>query len=767
MLSRYASKHSPASIPVVEESTPEAAGGRHVQPLADPALASPTLASPALANPTLANPTLASPTLARSNPPYEAFVNKEYMLWKRVAAGRRRLPGSSPGSTRRPRLEACRATARPGAGNSLEIIYEEAVADSIRNIAGISVTGFLRDEYRHVPGFRVAKFRYNARTQKLHAVLGCDNVKALCAAQVRDRLKTKLNEFPEVYQSALKIYLRITPNPHNDKTGGKPGSEKTANPLLEETRKQLLETLVERFCHTTLNPGRPDGGNGDSRDMPMKELVRIRLDVDGDTLICNFSPRRLFTGHQRCQIDLLVGKLKAGIAAAVEPVLAANPSLKLKVKLNGIGPAVVQLAGHSTGDMYSVAASLLLSPARSVMVSCQDPGYTHPRPARDANLKAYDRSDTISQFIRQTLPENEGWRVMRAPVRGMKESSEQERLRRMAPGIPVSLQQNMAQVAQAWSPGYCARLRLQWGVRQGGNDPEQPYDKPLARWLSLHGLGKDDLAGKKIIVLWSRFSGKKGDLHPEHDTSFLGMRQLAGLARQLADVVIITGDKPLTEGLEGRQLRRRKNKYKGLESQCGVPAAATRGKVADLTEFWREQTTGTWSAQGNHAQQFRLYDYLHRVGEVKHLGMRSGVLLAMALLGYNTYYMEEQDSVGSKRMARFERRLSSLSLIRIQAPPTRTGKAIKDLLHKHWDSLSRTSGRCLSELAGAGTSPSYLSNIKYTPAAAARGLRLELVDPKAGQFAERSDLKEKPDVSGYTRGFTKSDLASINRFLMW
>ena len=221
------------------------------------------------------------------------------------------------------------------------------------------------------------------------------------------------------------------------------------------------------------------------------------------------------------------------------------------------------------------------------------------------------------------------------------------------------------------------------------------------------------------------------------------MRQLVNMAREQADVIIITGDKPLTDGLEGEELIRRKNKYTDMETTGGTSVSETACRVLDLTEFWSEPTTQTWCMKGNRAQQFRLYDYLHRIGKVKHLGMRSGILLATALLGYDTCYMEEPDSVGSKRMRRFEQKLSNLSLIRIGTPPTRTGKAIKEHLYKHWSTLARTAGKATSELAGSGTSPSYLSNIKYTTTAQNRGLRLEIIEVQGRSVCRKKRSESK------------------------
>ena len=616
------------------------------------------------------------------------------------------------------------------------------------------------------PGFRVIKTTYVARTYTLHAVIGVDNVRMLGESQIREKLEIMLRQFTGADHSGFNIKVRIAHNPTKDTKDVNRTSPGTANPILEDEKKRLQESLIEPFCKNTVNVG-SYFGTGLNPNIPLMELVRIKLRVDRDTLHCDFVPERQLSGETRRQPELQIGKLKAEIAAAIEPLLASNPALGFKAKFNGIGPYVVQLAGHATGDMYNVAASLLLNPTRSVMISRLDPDFHHPDPARDANMKVYDQSETISAFLRHVLPENEHWRISGIPVHGMKDNAERERLKRLSPGIPVGLEKSMAQVAHVWGPEYCTRLCRQWGLRPGGDDRAQPYDKEIGLWLQLRGLPHNDLESKRIIVLWSRFSGKKGDLHPEHDTSFRGMRQLVEMARDLADVVIITGDKPLTDDLEGRQLVRRKNKYKQLETQGDASVSGAPDKVRDLTEFWNERTAETWCMPGNRAQQFRLYDYLHRIGEVKHLGMRSGILLAAALLGYDTYYMEEPHSVGSKRMGKFAQKLDNLSLIRIETPPTRTGKAIKGQLHKHWSSLSGTIGKPTGELAGSGTSPSYLSNIKYTATARSRGLRLEIIDPRVGQHVERSDLKEKPDVTGFIKGFTKSELEGVKKHLAW
>ncbi|MEJ8547411.1 hypothetical protein [Brevibacillus borstelensis] len=137
------------------------------------------------------------------------------------------------------------------------------------------------------------------------------------------------------------------------------------------------------------------------------------------------------------------------------------------------------------------------------------------------------------------------------------------------------------------------------------------------------------------IVLWSRFSGKKGGPHAQHDTSFTGMRQMAELAKSIGSAVIITGDKPLKDG-----------KIDELISETGA---------YDLTEFWNDPLWQKLFPDGKRSDQFLLFHYLHENGSLKHLGFRSGNLEAYALLGHTVRYMEEEGNQQAGRMAKWER----------------------------------------------------------------------------------------------------------------
>ena len=741
MLSIHARKYSPVLAAVDENRPLENTGETHTGPVQS---------SPA----------------GTHGPPHAAFIENEYRRWQAVIRDQYEPPGirSRQNKKYRQRLRETVTAPEPVRNPDRSGTGAYGAAENFRKAIEAATSDLLWEEYHQMPGFRIIKSTYHTGASMLKAVVGIDNARMLAEGDVRKKLQVLLGGFAPGDRPAVNLLVRIASNPVCYSKTESHGIPEPANPVLEDRRKHLRELLVEPFYGAPVKVS-PDNGPGSSQVIPLSELVIVRLHVQGNTLHCVFLPRRHLSGETRRRVDLKVGKLKADIAAAMEPLLAGNPSIRLKTRFDGIGPFVVQLAGHATGDMYNVAASLLLDPTRTVMISRLDPNFSHPDAARQANMRVYDRSATISAFLKHGLPGHEHWRISIISVRGMKESAERERLKRLSPGIPLPLEKSMAQVANQWGPDYCVRLRRQWGLRPLGHSREQPYDKQLEIWLRTHGLLPDDLKAKNIIILWSRFSGKRGDLHPEHDTSFRGMRQLVDMAQGLADVVIITGDSPLTGGLEGSRLSRRKNKYKQLETGFGTAVSGAPVKVRDLTEFWNEQTTRTWCTPGNRTQQFRLYDYLHRVADVKHLGMRSGILLALALLGYDTCYMEEPFSVGSKRMEKFEHKLGNLSLIRIDTPPTRTGKAIKQLLCRHWSKLSWTAGKPAEELAGVGTSPSCLSNIKYTPAGRIRGLRPETIDPRLGQYVERTDLTEKPDVTGLAKGFTVAELESIRRQL--
>jgi hypothetical protein len=171
------------------------------------------------------------------------------------------------------------------------------------------------------------------------------------------------------------------------------------------------------------------------------------------------------------------------------------------------------------------------------------------------------------------------------------------------------------------------------------------------------------------VVLWSRFTGKKGEYHPEHDTSFTGIAQLAWLATELGCYVIFAGDKPVIH----RKVENRDEHEGHFDAICSaIEIRFGEKRCFNMTEFWNEKT---WTAlKPNRVTQYQVYELLHRECDVRHLGMRSGNMEALALLSYFVRYMEENYSWGGKRMMAWHGKGIGYERILLKEPPTRVGK---------------------------------------------------------------------------------------------
>ncbi|MFD9304034.1 hypothetical protein ACFWCB_15520 [Streptomyces sp. NPDC060048] len=238
-------------------------------------------------------------------------------------------------------------------------------------------------------------------------------------------------------------------------------------------------------------------------------------------------------------------------------------------------------------------------------------------------------------------------------------------------------------VAATHSADMRREVRRMWGVSL----EEFPVTKhgPVKSWLEANGV--PDVKDREVIVLWSRFSGKTGGAHLEHDTSFTGVRQIIGTVADAAalspdgrqPVVLIVGDPYADPAHRG--------KYETIARESSGPNVS----VHDLTAFWSNQSQpvrahlDAWNG-GDRIGQFKLYEYLDReAASARHLGFRSGNLEAMAMLGYQLRYMEEPNSVGHERMVVWnskddgkENQLGGMALgyelLNVSAPPTRSGK---------------------------------------------------------------------------------------------
>ncbi len=146
---------------------------------------------------------------------------------------------------------------------------------------------------------------------------------------------------------------------------------------------------------------------------------------------------------------------------------------------------------------------------------------------------------------------------------------------------------------------------------------------------------------KRVVVLWSRQSGKRGGAHIELDSSFAGIKQLAALFCGNCSV-ILAGDE----------------KFKSPHDKSdGKLAAIAKSlpNVVDLSNMWDDPLWAKFKENGvNRLAQLLVYRHLAESHAVVHVGMRSGNLEGMALLGMKTFFLEPETCKTGDRMIAFE-----------------------------------------------------------------------------------------------------------------
>ncbi|MFH8221107.1 hypothetical protein ACH4C2_15280 [Streptomyces sp. NPDC018057] len=303
-------------------------------------------------------------------------------------------------------------------------------------------------------------------------------------------------------------------------------------------------------------------------------------------------------------------------------------------------PYVIKQPHYATGDQFGIAAALVADRNLQVYVTYESERDEHlaakiaafyaESPQLDGRVHVVKASETMAQYGKQL--QEQGAAV-----------PSKSQTRKHLLGVGDATRKIGAQFTQRLRDD----LRTAWNV---GPDPVR--DTAIGQWLSdAKQLRLPD--GAKVAVLWSRFSGKNGEVHIEHDTSYVGMAQIvAGLGG--LDAVLVVGDSGPGSAAD------RHAKYRALADYFNhgvLPGTEDRhppkgfgAKVVDLTEFWKDAGVSEWRGD-TRTGQFQLFDYLHRHFDTRHLGFRSGNLEAMALMGFPVRYMEEPHSeLGGLRM---------------------------------------------------------------------------------------------------------------------
>ena len=377
--------------------------------------------------------------------------------------------------------------------------------------------------------------------------------------------------------------------------------------------------------------------------------------------------------------------------------------------------------GYASGDMFGIAAALILDDTLNVVVTTEN---QKPKSDQtDVGEKISDYYLSLPFANRTKLVEVSSIRHPSTRDNTLIDNSIRE-LERLDAGEPVAdhkegVSHGTWYIGRNWNRNAARnrnRIRTAWDLDKSGQpgQPNTSKDQKIGKWLA----DKKDIRpkDKKIVILWSRFSGKKGDVHLEHDTSFEGMRQLIAGALHGNDLVIIAGDKPIKS-----------------EKKYDEMAAKYPGKVFNLTAFWEKPTS--WCQSRN--DQFKLYDYLDRkAASVKHLGFRSGNLEAFALMGHTVRYLEEPGSKGGGRMAQWHGKGIGYERIPVSEVPTASGKYLKGEM-SHYQPDERLPENVVRPLWAPGRRP-----------------------------AEGREKEPKPLAIGtYTKGFAAEDLEEINRYL--
>jgi hypothetical protein len=167
---------------------------------------------------------------------------------------------------------------------------------------------------------------------------------------------------------------------------------------------------------------------------------------------------------------------------------------------------------------------------------------------------------------------------------------------------------------------------------------------------------KLDIA-RNVVVLWSRQSGKRGGAHLELDSSYTGIRQLAR--------DFINCGKPVTVLLAGDE---RSGKLDALASRPDMI------DVVNISDMWEDSVWKTHFGKATYLAQFAFFKYLAEESNVVHVGMRSGMLEAMALLGMHSFYLEGAASGSGDRMTGFTNAGITYTRIVIPDAPGLTGR---------------------------------------------------------------------------------------------
>jgi hypothetical protein len=165
------------------------------------------------------------------------------------------------------------------------------------------------------------------------------------------------------------------------------------------------------------------------------------------------------------------------------------------------------------------------------------------------------------------------------------------------------------------------------------DDPKVPLDVVDLNFLdpqcAAFWVGKHIDFKRNTVVLWGRESGRVGGMHPDHDHSYTGMRQIveACIADDPPSQVIVAGD---------------------YREKATAPRQTIQDNAIVIGKYWDDVPLFK-----NRQYQVRLFYVLKKMLKVRgrrlvHVGMRSGGLDMFGFSGQKTIYVSR--AAGDQRM---------------------------------------------------------------------------------------------------------------------
>jgi hypothetical protein len=328
-------------------------------------------------------------------------------------------------------------------------------------------------------------------------------------------------------------------------------------------------------------------------------------------------------------------------------------------------PDKVLQMGYMSGDTFTAAVWLKLNATSKIVVvkdtkEPQDktekiimPFYRECGVAEQVTPLDISGTKLQAKDLWKALKESSSDGLDKAAVDPLK--AEALKVRAVKPiGWPRAITAVTGWVANAWDAdavGTGKKIAAMWKVVKVEGELFKALDAFVTEKFSGLTAAKQEIR-QNIVVLWSRQSGKRGGAHVELDSSFEGIRQLAryfAISEGTA-TVLLAGD----ESKGGGKL---------------AALAAENPQIINISNMWED---AAWKEEplksSPYLGQFAFFSHTSKLFNIVHVGMRSGILEAMSLMGMKTFYMEPDVCPSGKRMIAFSQANVPYTRIQIKAP---------------------------------------------------------------------------------------------------